>query len=281
MAAPRPATTPAPPGIARGARGPIAAAAPPRLAKGARGAHRTAEAGVAAVDRALAVLAAFLPGAGEPDRDRSLADLAGRTGLYKSTILRLLASLERANFVQRGPAGRWRLGPAAVALAAAYRRSTRIGEVVGPVIADLAARAQESASFYVRDGEARLCLVRVDAPRSVRDAVREGDRLPLDRGAAGRVLLAFAAGPVAAREELVFVSRGERTPETAGIAAPVFDQAGALVGAVSLSGPLHRFDEAAVARMRRAVAEAAGRLTRLFGGDPAPFLTLTETAEAA
>ena len=71
--------------------------------------------GVAAVDRAIAVLAALEATA----KPMTLADLARATGLYKSTILRLLVSLERGKLVVRRPGQRyaldlfaWRLGRA-------------------------------------------------------------------------------------------------------------------------------------------------------------------------
>ena len=66
-----------------------------------------AQSGVAAVDRALLILSAFR----EEDAALSLALLARRTGLYKSTILRLLQSLLRAGYVVRQPDGNYVLGP--------------------------------------------------------------------------------------------------------------------------------------------------------------------------
>jgi DNA-binding IclR family transcriptional regulator len=226
--------------------------------------------GVAAVDRALAILAALAAdGTGAP---LPLAALARRTGLYKSTILRLLESLARANYAQRIGERGWRIGPGPVALAEAYRRGFRIADVVAPVLREMRAACGESASFYVRDGDRRLCLCRIDAAHPVRDAVREGDHLPLARGAAGRAFLAFAGGLAAAAAlpaaERVLASYGERSAETAGVAAPVFGPEGALAGVVGFSGPITRFTDAAVHAMRAEAAAAAARLTRALGGDP-------------
>ena len=53
----------------------------------------------------------------------------------------------------------------------------------------------ESASFYVREGDIRSCVARVEGPQSVRHNVRIGERLPLNRGAPGRVILAFSGAP--------------------------------------------------------------------------------------
>jgi DNA-binding IclR family transcriptional regulator len=227
-----------------------------------------ADGGVAAVDRALAILAALgADGTGAPV---SLALLAERTGLYKSTILRLLESLSRANFTQRAGDRGWRLGPGPVPLADAYRRGFRIADLVAPVLREMRGTCGESASFYVRDADRRLCLCRIEAAHPVRDAVREGDRLPLDRGAAGRAFLAFGNAErvrTVAAAERVLVSYGERSAETAGVAAPVLGADGTLIGVIGFSGPLTRFTPPAVRAMRTEAAAAAARLTRALGGD--------------
>lgn len=72
-----------------------------------------AQSGVAAVDRALLILSAFR----EDDVALSLALLARRTSLYKSTILRLLQSLLRGGYVVRLPDGNYVIGPEPTRLA--------------------------------------------------------------------------------------------------------------------------------------------------------------------
>jgi DNA-binding IclR family transcriptional regulator len=90
--------------------------------------------GVAAVERALAILAAYREG----DAALGLADLAQRTGLYKSTILRLIASLERFRFIARLDDGRYQLGPALLHLGSLYQRSLRLEQHVLPALRRLA-----------------------------------------------------------------------------------------------------------------------------------------------
>lgn len=76
-----------------------------------------AQTGVAAVDRALLILSAFR----EDDAPVSLALLARRTSLYKSTILRLLQSLIRAGYVARLPDGNYVVGAEPLRLAKIYQ----------------------------------------------------------------------------------------------------------------------------------------------------------------
>ncbi|MEJ1978747.1 MAG: helix-turn-helix domain-containing protein [Acetobacteraceae bacterium] len=75
--------------------------------------------GVASVERALSVVAAFAASTSP----LTLAELARATGLYNSTVLRLLVSLERGGYVVRGGDGRYGLGTMAFRLGLAYERS--------------------------------------------------------------------------------------------------------------------------------------------------------------
>ena len=217
--------------------------------------------GVEAVDRALAILETFAAG-----RERqTLAQIAAASGFYKSTILRLARSLEQGGYLRRDPDGVFTLGPQPLRLAAVYKRGLRLEDQVRPVLRALAADSGESASFFRREGERRLCLYREESPRAIRDHIVEGDLLPLDVGAASHVLVRAAASPAGPAGIAPVVSRGERDPETAAIAAPVYDHAG-LAGALTLSGPRGRFDDDRVGTMTALLVEQAHALTARLGG---------------
>lgn len=230
--------------------------------------QHAAPGGAAAVDRAMTVLASFRAG----ERSVSVTELAARTGQYKSTVLRALASLEHAGLVQRQEAGGgWALGPAVPRLHAVYLASFSLEAAVLPALRALVAATRESAAFHVRQGAQRLCLYRVDSDQALRDHTRAGDLLPLERGAGGRVLLAFGGARGAAHERIrrrgYAVVSGDRVPELAGISAPVFDAAGALQGAVTLTMPAERLDER---RQLAAVLEAADTISLNLGALPLP-----------
>lgn len=227
--------------------------------------ERAAPGGAAAVDRALSLLAAFRAG----DQALTVTELAARTRLYKSTVLRLLASLGHGGLVQRTADGRWGLGPELARLAALYAASFSLGDVVLPVMRALVERTGESVAFHVRQGEQRLCLYRVDSPHLLRDHVRAGDLLPLDRGAGGRVLLAFSGARGRLYERIrrdgYLLVEGDRVPGLVGVSAPVWSAAEVLAGALTLTVPEQRFQPAVVGELRR----AAARLTTLLRGEPA------------
>ncbi len=224
--------------------------------------------GTAAVDRALTLLAAFRAG----DRALTLGQLAERSGLYKSTVLRLLASLEHARLVQKGEDGGYTLGAEIARLHGVYAASFSLEQVVLPVLRALVASTGESAAYHVRQGDARLCLYRVDSPHPIRDHIRAGDLLPLDRGAGGRVLTALAgdAAPLAnarerrlherIRQQGYYAASGDRLADVAGVSAPVYRVDGQLAAAVTLTMPANRYTEAHIPAVLQAARELSGRV---------------------
>jgi DNA-binding IclR family transcriptional regulator len=223
--------------------------------------------GVAALDRAIAILGAFTAA----DRSLGLADIAARTGLYKSTILRLCSSLLRGQLLERTDDGRYRIGQAAFRLGALYQRSVVTADVLLPVMRELAELSWESVAFYVRSGDVRMCLYRIESKHPIRYTVREGDVLPLSVGSGGRVLSAFSGEKGepydTIRSTFHWLSVGDRDPETAGVSAPVFGPGHTLLGAMTLAGPRSRVDEAFLHRMAGLLLDAAARATRAFGAD--------------
>ncbi|MEF7613387.1 IclR family transcriptional regulator [Aquincola sp. MAHUQ-54] len=229
----------------------------------------SAEPGVAAVNRALTILQAF-----EDSIDgMTLTDLMKATGLYHSTILRLCESLEHYRYLKRLPDGRYMLGATPFYLGMIYQAQFRLQDYVLPVLRELTRSTHETSALYVREGDQRVCLHRVELPRRVRMNVPEGDRVELQRGAAGKVLLAFSDEPGKVYDEIRAarhaVSLAERDSESAAIACPVFAGQGRLAGAISLGIPLYRFDKAKYAECLPLVAAASRQLTSDLGGDAA------------
>src|SRR3712207_141278 len=189
--------------------------------------------GVATADRVLTVLTAFRRG----DRALSLAELAERTGLVKSTILRLAVSLENFGLIMRLHDGSYQLGAEVLRLGSAFQQSLDLESHVMPVLQDLVEETEESASFYVRHGNQRLCAYRVDSPHRLRLHIQPGDMLPLDQSAIARALKAFAKwpdDPSGALVNLPIYSAGATDPHTAALAMPVFGANLRLVGALEI-----------------------------------------------
>lgn len=223
--------------------------------------------GVIAVTRALHVMEAFRIG----ERQLPLAELSRRTGLHNTTVLRLARTLALSGFMVQDEDGQWRLGPAAGSLGARYQAGFDINNVVEPTLRSLSQATQESASFYVREGDERACIARVEGPQSVRHHVRIGMRLPLNLGAPGRVILAFSGEAGEIYEEIRrqghHISMGEREPQVSSVAAPVFGLNWRLLGSMCISGPALRLDRAKLQTHARAVMDAANQLSYALAGE--------------
>ncbi|MEO8753653.1 MAG: IclR family transcriptional regulator, partial [Casimicrobiaceae bacterium] len=216
---------------------------------------------VAAVDRTLRILDAFVADAGT----QTLGQLEQKTGLFKSVICRYLLSFERSGYIVKAGDAGYRLGPSAFRLGRAYDPVQNLGEHVMPVLKRLAASTAESASFYIRDDARRLCLYRVDSPHSLRVSVQQGSLLPIDDSATGQVFKRYrGAAPgigVAFDDSAITCSSNVGPDLTSSMSVPVFGAGGPLVGALTVSGPTARFEPRLNHAARRTLARAAGRLS--------------------
>ena len=221
--------------------------------------------GVEAVERALRVLDIFNPG----DYGLSLKEVSTRSGVNKATILRLSVSLEKFGHITRDAEGLFHLGPSLWRLGSVFRQNLRMGPIVRPVLANLVDATGESASFYVQRGNSGVCLYRVNSQRLARDHVEEGEIIPLGMGSSGQVLDAFSICQGnhvnTIRKNGYYLSLGERDPDVAGLSAPVIGIDDELLGAVSLSGLCHRFNEETVESYRDAVFDAARKIRSEIG----------------
>ncbi|KVT55180.1 IclR family transcriptional regulator [Burkholderia ubonensis] len=233
--------------------------------------------GIDVLDRAAAILFAFR----HDDEPLTLTELSERTGLYKSTLSRLAQALCHHNFLIRLNDGRYWIGSAALHLSAIYETGFDLRNILLPAMKELSAQTGEAVSFHVRERDHRVCLYRIASRHSVRAEVRQGDVQPLERGAGGRVLLAFSAEPGAPYDEIrtryVYLSLGERDPETAGISVPVFRVGQELVGALGIVGPAARMGIEEMERYRPRLLQVAAHVTAALGGNAAPLLAAAST----
>lgn len=216
--------------------------------------------GVEAVDRALSLLECF----SQQQQSLTLTELAEATGMYKSTVLRLAASLERFHFLTRHEDGRFAIGQAVWRLGLLYRSSQDIEPIIRPELIKLVETTGETASLYVREGDLRVCMFRENSRRAARHHLDEGAALPLEAGASGHVLAAYGGAKSAKAQQVLSdeyaLSMGERDPDLAAIAVPAFDGAGSIRGALAISGIITRFTPEKIEVMHKALKESAARL---------------------
>jgi DNA-binding IclR family transcriptional regulator len=217
--------------------------------------------GVPSAERALAVLTAFRQG----DGALSLADLAKRTGLVKSTIMRLAVSLQHYQLLARLPDGRYRLDAGILRLGVTYQQAFNLQDHVLPVLERLAAATGETATFYVRHGEERLCLFRVESSNPIRMRVQPGDIRPMDDSAISQVLRRYETQPANDRagDGVALYTSGVADPHTAALATPVFGADAALVGGLAIAGPATRLTPERAQALKELLVEAGTELSQL------------------
>lgn len=221
--------------------------------------------GVAALERGLRILNAF----DQRTPVLTLVGLALRTGLHKSTILRLAVSLEGLGYLDKDREGLYRIGAQVWRVALGFNAELHLQQVLPPILEELAATIGESCAFWVPVGTvppSRVCVFRSEPQRSVRVHTPVGSQMPWDTGgAAARVMRAFADArhreDDGIRAEGVCATWAERDPELCGAAAPVFGSDRRFVGVLSISAPISRRDQNWLERLKPTVRSAAERIT--------------------
>lgn len=225
--------------------------------------------GIGVLDKAVEVLRAT------STTPLGLADLCTTTGLPRATAHRLAVGLETHGLLARDSAGRWCPGPYLATLAA--KAPDPLVEASGEVLPRLRDRTGESVQLYRPDGRQRVCIAVAEPASGLRDTVPLGARLPMTAGSGAKVLAAWAEPALmrALLSDAEFTERSlaevrrrgwaqsvaEREAGVASVSAPVRDRRGAVIAAVSVSGPVERIGRRPGARWAGDLIEAAEALT--------------------
>ncbi|SRR5581483_258784 len=236
---------------------------------------------VRAVERAVELLFRL---ASHPE-GIGLQRLAAEVGCSKSTVHRLLATLQGLGVVEQD--GRLR----------EYRLGQRVRELAGqgdelrraalPLMRELVESTAETVTLHVIEGDSHVVIEQCESPHEIRRILPLGQAVPLLTGATARAILAFLpsdrtqqtlartrttreSGPSMAqlaevRERGYSLSPGERIAGGTALSAPIFDRSGDLCAALSLSGPRFRLSSARAARFAPLLVGAAARISHALG----------------
>jgi IclR family transcriptional regulator, acetate operon repressor len=241
--------------------------------------------GTQAVDRAARLLTEVVHSPGSV----TFTELAAATGLAKSTTSRLLLALERNGLVRRDEAGKFRPGEMFVRFAWRGGAEAGLTEVAQPYLDRLGRATSETVNLGVgRDGMVEQ-IAQVDSVYVIGATNWLGRAVPLHCAAIGKVLLAYGAaalppGRLERRTERTITSRAaleteleavrqrgyavtdsELEPGLVAVAAPVCRDGGAVVAALSVSGPDTRLTEARVADVAFHCMAQASALSAVLG----------------
>jgi DNA-binding IclR family transcriptional regulator len=235
--------------------------------------------GVRSVQRALDILSLL-------SEDRPLIavrDIVAATGLAKTTVIRLVQTLEQSGLLWATSSG-YMAGPGLWRWAHLARRSWELPPETQRMMRDLAARERETVNVYVARDIVRVCIAQQESPQPLRHVVHVGDELPLWAGASAKVLLRNASPALLARvarsspygdghvrrlqewiddaaQKGYAVSNGEREEGLSAVAVPILGRSGTVIAALTLSGPSVRFTEERVDGFVKALLAAAQQIS--------------------
>jgi IclR family acetate operon transcriptional repressor len=220
-------------------------------------------------------------------------ELARRIGVNPSTASRLLATLESAGMVQRVGQGPYRLGLRLVTLADRVLSRLDLQTLARPVLVELMQSTGETATLSLPGNREAITVDSIPSRSSVVSMARLGRPSISHATAVGKVMLAFGGGHLppdrdltaltdrtitdrralatevaAVRERGYGTVFGEREQDVNAIAAPVFDNTGALAAILGIQGPANRLEDPI--RLLGTLQQAASALTTALGGRASP-----------
>lgn len=233
-----------------------------------------------------------------------LMALAASCGIDKTTASRLLRFLEERGMVLRDPATqRYQVGPALMILAATTMGRSDLLVASRPHFPLLREMTGETVTVHLRVGLERVCLGGLESERQIRSAVTSGERRELFRGASGKTIMAYLPEPDLARaletasqegcdpEALMAELReirmrggksgaSDRIAGLSAISVPIFG-VGAVIGALTVSGPSHRWSDDQMTQFFPHLMQVAGQISAALGSPIAPFAARREAPTAS
>lgn len=243
------------------------------------------------VDKAMQILFAF--SGSEPEL--SLTELSLRLEMHKSIVSRLVSTLCEWRLLERDASTkRLRLGMGAWQLGMLVANQNALYRAALPILGDLAERTRHSAHVTVRDRDSMLVIATAQSPEVLRVTMRQGDHRPLHATAAGKVMLAHMGADerrdllhkcglprltpktISSLEKLeaslkqillagVAWNDGESVQGVGGVAAPIYDASGDVIGALTSVFPQSFVPETKRTSLANEVRASASELSALCG----------------
>jgi DNA-binding IclR family transcriptional regulator len=244
---------------------------------------------VQSVDRAISILQVLAR-----HGSARVTEIAVELGVHKSTVFRLLATLEARGLVgQNAERGSYQLGYGVVQLAAGASKKHDISVIGRPICQELAATVGETVNVAIHDGSTVISIDQVIGSATVTSVNWVGQRTPLHATSAGKVFLAHmpqdqvhtllseelesytphtVVDPAALRQQLALVRElgyaytlEEHEIGLAAVAAPIRSLDGQVVAAVAISGPRYRLNEDTIPDLAQHVLAAAAEISQRNG----------------
>ena len=222
------------------------------------------------------------------------------SGIPKSSVYRMIRSLEEIGFLEKGEDTKYRLGTIFLKFGHLVSSRIDIRQIAVPIMEELHKEINEAINLAIREGDEAVYIEKIDKFQSVRLYTAVGRRSPLYAGACPRAILSFLSDeelndyfrrverhPIAMKTMLdegqlrtsiqearihgFTVSHSELENYTAAVAAPIFDYKGEVIGGLSIAGLEAHYEGDIVERYSEKVKEAAQMISEAIGYDPSRF----------
>lgn len=216
------------------------------------------------------------------------------SGIPKTSVYRMLQSLEEMQFLEKGPDAKYRLGLVFLKFGSLVSSRLDLRHIAYPIMKALHDEVEEAVNLIVRQGDEAIYIEKIDLKQKVRLYTAVGRKSPLYAGACSRVILSFlpdaemrayvqntelkpfALGTITdkqllyqsiekARQDGFTVSHSELENYTSAIAAPIFNHLGEVVAGISIAGIEANYQGDHVAFFAEKAIVAADEISRQLG----------------
>jgi len=228
-------------------------------------------------------------------KELGITELSKMLNLHKSTIHRILVTLEDENIVIKNKISqKYRLGMKLFEFGNIAKEQIELRDYALPIMEDLAKKTEESIDLNIIMDDKRVSVEKIESTHDLRRIIQLGRNLPLYCGGSGKAILAFLPAskieriirkenliclgpktitdPLILREHLKEIRKNgyaqsfeERVLGSSSVAAPIFDYKGNVIASISISGPITRFTKKKVPIFICLVKEAAEEISKAFG----------------
>jgi DNA-binding IclR family transcriptional regulator len=252
----------------------------------------TEQKNIRSLDRAISILDCFIS---EKNRELSITEISKKLNLYKSTVHRILQTLESHDYIQQNPQNqKYRLGFKLFQLGSMVISGLDIRRVAWPYMTRLRDQVNETINLNIVSNYQRICVEVVESLEEVRHFIEVGFIGPLYCAGSGKILLAFmpeeereyvlktqklyywntkkSIEPDNLRRELAVIRKqgyaitsNERIKGVCSVAAPIRDHTGRVVAGLTISGPNTRFSKDRLPGLIKAVLDTSREISKQMG----------------
>lgn len=224
----------------------------------------------------------------------SLNEMVQLSGIPKTSVHRMVGSLEDMGFLKKDEDSKYSLGFLFLEFGQLVKERIDIRKIALPIMQSLREEAGEAVNLNIREGNEAIYIEKLETMQPVRVYTKIGRKAPLYAGACPRILLAFlpesereqyiqeielkpiATGTITDKDYLCqiladsrkngySVSHSELEDYSSAVAAPIFDSSNQVVASISLVGPSMRFQEEHLSKLIELVKKAANKISYELG----------------